>query len=88
MEFPERVWAFLPLPVHKMMCKEVAAMRCGSGGRVYTTSYPSLGGKVLRIVGITLIVTGVILIVLCVPLWAWLALVGAALIVIGVLLLK
>ena len=38
--------------------------------------------------GIVLIVAGVILIILCVPLWAWLSLIGAALMIVGLLLLR
>ena len=41
-----------------------------------------------RAVGIVLIAAGVLLIVLCVPLWAWMSLIGAALIFVGVLLLQ
>ena len=40
------------------------------------------------IIGIVLIVAGVILIILCVPLWAWLSLIGAALMIVGLLLLR
>ena len=50
--------------------------------------YPSKGGKITRIIGIVLIVAGVILIILCVPLWAWLSLIGAALMIVGLLLLR
>lgn len=63
-------------------------MHCGPDKGVYTACYPSKSSKALRVAGIALIVTGMILIILCVPLWAWLALVGAALILVGVLLLR
>jgi len=63
-------------------------MRCEPGNRVYTASYPSKGSRVARVVGMVLIAAGMLLIVLCVPLWAWLALIGAALIFVGVLLLQ
>ncbi|MBQ7455623.1 MAG: hypothetical protein IJS53_04200 [Clostridia bacterium] len=63
-------------------------MRCEQERRVYTASYPSRGSRVARAVGIVLIVSGVLVIVLCVPLWAWLALIGAAMIFVGTLLLQ
>ena len=63
-------------------------MRCGPNKQVYTASYPSKGSRLARVVGVILIAAGVLLIVLCVPLWAWLALVGAALILIGLLLMQ
>ena len=65
--------------------KEVARMPCEP---VRIAKYPSKGGKITRIIGIVLIVTGVILIILCVPLWAWLSLIGAALMIVGLLLLR
>ena len=42
----------------------------------------------LRIAGYVLIGAGIILILLCVPFWAWLALIGAALILLGLLLIR
>lgn len=50
--------------------------------------YPGGGSVLLRVAGYVLIGAGVILILLCVPGWAWLALVGAALILLGVLLIR
>ncbi len=50
--------------------------------------YPSGGSLALRIAGYVLIGAGVILILLCVPCWAWLALVGAALILLGLMLIR
>lgn len=55
---------------------------------VRIAKYPSKDGKITRIIGIVLIAAGVILIILCVPLWAWLSLIGAALIIAGLLLLR
>mgnify|MGYP001064510744 CR=1 FL=1 len=52
---------------------------------VRIAKYPSGGWP---IIGIVLIVAGVILIILCVPLWAWLSLIGAALMIVGLLLLR
>ena len=65
--------------------KEVARMPCEP---VRIAKYPSKGGKITRIIGIVLIAAGVILIILCVPLWAWLSLIGAALMIVGLLLLR
>lgn len=62
-------------------------MHCGPDRGVYSANYPSKGGRIARITGVILIAAGILLIVLCVPLWAWLALIGAVLIFIGVLLL-
>ena len=50
--------------------------------------YPSGRSLSLRIAGYVLIGAGVILILLCIPLWAWFALVGAALILLGLLLIR
>ena len=55
---------------------------------VRIAKYPSKSGKITRIIGIVLIVAGVILSILCVPLWAWLSLIGAALMIVGLLLLR
>ena len=50
--------------------------------------YPSGRSLSLRIAGYILIGAGIILILLCVPFWAWLALIGAALILLGLLLIR
>ena len=63
-------------------------MRCEPENRVYRVSYPTRGSLLARVAGVILIAGGVLLIVLCVPLWAWMALIGTALIFIGVLLLQ
>ena len=63
-------------------------MRCQPENRVYKAKYPTKGSMLSRAVGIVLIAAGVLLIVLCVPLWAWMSLIGAALIFVGVLLLQ
>lgn len=63
-------------------------MRCEPQNRVYKASYPSKGSMLARIVGIVMIAAGMLMIVICVPLWAWMALIGTALIFIGVLLLQ
>lgn len=63
-------------------------MRCGPENRVYQTKFPSRGSTLSRIVGMVLIAVGMLLIVVCVPLWAWMALIGTALIFVGVLLMQ
>jgi len=50
--------------------------------------YPSGGSLALRIAGYVLIGAGVLLILLCVPEWAWLALLGAGLILLGFTLVR
>ena len=56
--------------------------------KVRVQCYP--GGKsiLLRIAGYCLIGLGIVLILLCVPSWAWVSVLGAALIAAGVLLAK
>ena len=55
---------------------------------VQTRCYPSGKNVALRIIGFVLIGIGVLLVLLCVPFWAWLALIGAALILLGLLLIR
>lgn len=50
--------------------------------------YPSKGSILFRIAGFILIGLGLFLILLCVPGWAWLAAIGAALILLGLLLIR
>ena len=50
--------------------------------------YPSGRSFLLRIAGYVLIGAGVLVILLSVPGWAWLSLVGAALILLGLLLIR
>ena len=50
--------------------------------------YPSSKSILLRVAGYVLIGVGALLILLCVPGWAWLAIIGAALILLGVLLIR
>ncbi len=56
--------------------------------RVRVQCYPSGRSILFRIAGYALIAGGVLLIVLCVPFWAWLAIIGAALILLGLLLIR
>jgi len=57
-------------------------------GEVRTRCYPTGKSTALRIAGFVLIGIGVLLILLCVPFWAWLAFLGAALILAGLLLIR
>ena len=57
-------------------------------GAVRVQCYPSGKSLLLRILGYLLIAGGVLVILLCVPEWAWLALLGAALILAGFLLAR
>ena len=50
--------------------------------------YPSGNRKPLEILGYILIAVGVILLFCCIPCWAWWALIGVALVVVGYFLLK
>ncbi len=50
--------------------------------------YPAAKSVVLRIVGGVLIAAGVLVILICVPIWAWVALIGASLILIGIVLIR
>lgn len=54
----------------------------------YTKIYPGEKKPFLQILGIALIAAGTLLLILCIPGWAWLSLIGIALIVTGVLLLR
>ena len=55
---------------------------------VQTKCYPSASSTFLRILGFVLIGLGLFLILLCVPGWAWLAAIGAALVLLGLLLIR
>lgn len=55
--------------------------------QVRQACYRSGKQKAAVILGIGLIIVGVFLLILCVPLWAWLAVAGALLIVLGLFLL-
>ncbi len=54
---------------------------------VYEKSYPDNSGFLSKILGGILIAAGVLILIFCIPGWAWFSLIGIALIVIGVLLL-
>lgn len=62
-------------------------MHCNKDEPVYEKNYPGGGQIILRIVGAVFIAAGVLLLIFCIPGWAWLSLIGIALIVIGILLI-
>lgn len=53
----------------------------------YERCYPARS-KPLTIAGYVLLATGILLLFLCIPAWAWLALLGILLIVAGFVLLR
>lgn len=55
---------------------------------VLTRCYPSGKSAALRIAGFVLIGIGVLLILFCVPFWAWIAVLGAGLILLGFILIR
>jgi hypothetical protein len=55
--------------------------------RAYVHCYQE-NNVVLQIVGIVLILIGVVLLFLCIPGWAWAAVIGLALIIAGYLLIR
>jgi|GEM_PF-1508781 len=46
------------------------------------------GGNAARIISLLLILLGVIIVICCVPVWMWLTLLGIALIVFGIVLVR
>ena len=50
--------------------------------------YPTGVSKPLRLAGIAMTILGAILLFVCVPCWAWLALLSVGLIAVGLILLK
>ena len=57
-------------------------------GQVRSRCYPSGDSAAKRIIGIVLIIVGAVLILFCVPYWAWLAALGAALVILGLFLIR
>lgn len=53
----------------------------------YKNCYPS-GSSVLQIIGIVLIAVGLLLLFICIPGWAWAAIIGILLILAGYFLLR
>ncbi len=62
---------------------EVVRMPWRREDAVRVRCYPSGKSILLRAAGYVLIGAGVLVILLCVPEWAWISLVGAALILLG-----
>ncbi len=71
-----------------ILVREVVAVSWRREDEVRVQCYPSGRSILFRIAGYVLIGAGVLVILLCVPCWAWLALVGAALILLGLLLIR
>lgn len=55
---------------------------------VRVACYPAAGSLVLKIIGGVLIAAGLLVILFCVPIWAWLAIAGATLILLGLVLIR
>lgn len=83
---PENKHIFLPF--HHTLGWEVVGLPWQRDDEVRVQCYPSGRSILFRIAGYVLIGAGVLVILLCVPFWAWLALVGAALILLGLLLIR
>ena len=66
-----------------MKASEVTPM-----AKPYEKCFPSGENRLMTIVGYGLIVLGVVLLFCCIPGWAWIALLGVAMMAAGVLLLK
>lgn len=56
--------------------------------KAYERCYPSGENRVAAIAGYVLIAVGIILLFICIPGWAWLALFGVALMAAGIILLR
>lgn len=56
--------------------------------RSFEKCYPSGGNTIMMIAGYALVIVGIILLFVCIPYWAWLALLGVGLMIAGVLLLR
>lgn len=54
---------------------------------VYKKTYPDRNSNLKRIIGGIFIALGVLILIWCIPVWAWFSLIGIVLIVVGVLLL-
>ena len=50
--------------------------------------YPSMEKGTRACVGYGLLIAGIVLLFVCIPVWAWLAMLGVGLMALGVLLLK
>ncbi|MBR6525940.1 MAG: hypothetical protein IKT57_08200 [Clostridia bacterium] len=59
-----------------------------NGSSIGSRCYPSRSSRWLRALGFVLMALGAVLILFCVPYWAWWALLGAVLIAVGFLLTR
>ncbi|MBR3904720.1 MAG: hypothetical protein IKJ51_03310 [Clostridia bacterium] len=62
-------------------------MHCGKDEMPYEKKYPGGNSLLLRIAGALFIATGVLILIFCIPGWAWLSLIGVVLIVVGIILI-
>ena len=53
----------------------------------YEKKYPGGNSLLLRIAGALFIAAGVLILIFCIPGWAWLSLIGVVLIVVGIILI-
>lgn len=53
----------------------------------YEKKYPGGNSLLLRIAGALFIAVGVLILIFCIPGWAWLSLIGVVLIVVGIILI-
>ena len=53
----------------------------------YEKKYPGGNSLLLRIAGALFIAGGVLILIFCIPGWAWLSLIGVVLIVVGIILI-
>lgn len=62
-------------------------MHCERNEKPYEKKYPGGNSLLLRIAGALFIATGVLILIFCIPGWAWLSLIGVILIVVGIILI-
>lgn len=62
-------------------------MHCGRDEMTYEKKYPGGNSLLLRIAGALFIAAGVLILIFCIPGWAWLSLIGVVLIVVGIILI-
>ena len=73
--------------LHIFFHREVETVHSHSQKPLTTACYRS-GSRILLFVGIGLILLGLFLLIFCVPLWFYLAILGIALIVLGAVVLR
>ena len=62
-------------------------MHCERDEMPYEKKYPGGNSLLLRIAGALFIAAGVLILIFCIPGWAWLSLIGVVLIVVGIILI-